>query len=214
MNLVVLMKEKALYWAGPRCFAASMRHFDLKTISILQKKYSWVVHYPLRLVSAAHAKSPHAPLFGKNGLIRTTCLTFVGKSDIVVAYTGLIWDTGTAREVEYAIRKNRPVLAWSDSSIVHGETSGRNVAIDGKNFEKLYVKTMPFNAMDVAFDGFLELSELYNDGLKEEDLARAINREAREILNKRSREARVQSSRVSMSPLRRCAKEISRLRIE
>lgn len=174
--------KDTLYWAGPRCFLATMRHFDLETIRILEVEYEWIVHYPLKVVLEASKKSPNSPLFGKNGIIRSACFEFVEKSDIIVAYTGLIWDTGTAREVEHAVSKDKPVLAWSDSSVVFGETTGRNAVIEGNDFENLYVKTMPFNAMDVVFDKYLELSELYNNGLKEQDLAREIDKEARLIL--------------------------------
>lgn len=182
---VIPMNEKTLYWAGPRCFVASMRHFDLETIKILKTDYSWSVHYPMLLVSDAIQKNKNGLIFGKDGIIRTTCFRYIDKSDIIVAYTGLIWDTGTAREVEYAIRQDKPILAWSDSSVTYGETLGRNVVIDGKDVDKLYVKAMPFNAMDVAFNRYIELSKLYDDGLREEDLAREIDRQAREILNLR-----------------------------
>ena len=174
--------KNTMYWAGPRCFLSTMRHFDLETIRILEKDYEWIVHYPIKIVLEASRKNPNLSMFGKNGVIRTACFEYVDKSDIIVAYTGLIWDTGTAREVEYGVRKNKPVLAWSDSSVVFGETLGRNLAVDGRDFEKLYVKTMPFNAMDVVFDRYLEISELYNDGLKEQDFAKKIDKEAKLIL--------------------------------
>lgn len=175
--------EKKLYWAGPRCFIATMRHFDLETIRILERDYSWVVHYPLLLVSSASQKNENRPKFGKDGIIRTTCFEYIDKSDVIVAYMGLIWDTGTAREVEYAVRQGKPILAWSDSSVVYAETDGRNAVIDGRDTDKLYVKAMPFNAMDVVFDRFIELSELYNEGLSEYELAKEIDKQAREILN-------------------------------
>ncbi|MCK4481667.1 hypothetical protein KAU55_00460 [Candidatus Bathyarchaeota archaeon] len=160
-----------------------MRHFDLKTIQILETNYSWSVYYPLLLVSEAIQKNKGRPIFGRDGIIRTTCFRYIDKSDVVVAYTGLIWDTGTAREVEYAIRQDKPILAWSDSSVTYGETIGRNIVIDGKDINKLYVRTMPFNAMDVVFDRYIELSKLYDAGLKEEDLAQEIDKQARTILN-------------------------------
>ncbi len=83
-------KKTTIYWAGARCFVSTLRHFDLKTIKILKKDFHWAVHYPTKLVSNAIKKSPSRPLlYGKAGLIRETCLEFVKKSDIVVAYTGL-----------------------------------------------------------------------------------------------------------------------------
>lgn len=163
-----------------------MRRFDLETIRILEEEYGWIVYYPLKVVLEASQKNPSLPMFGKHGTIRTACFEYVEKSDVVVAYTGLIWDTGTAREVEYAVSKDKPVLAWSDSSVVFGETTGRNAMIKGNDFEKLYVKTMPFNAMDVVFDTYIELSELYNNGIKEQDLAKEIDKEARLILKNKN----------------------------
>lgn len=177
------MNKKTMYWAGPRCFVASMRHFDSRTIKILETDYSWIVYYPLRLVSDAVTKNKNGPIYGKDGVIRTTCFRAIENSDVIVAYMGLIWDTGTAREVEYAIRQNKPILAWSDSSVTYGETSGRNKVINGKNVNELFVKTLPFNAMDVAFDRYIELSKLYDFDLSEEHLAKEIDRQAREILN-------------------------------
>lgn len=172
-----------MYWAGPRCFMSTMRHFDLETIRVLEDDYEWIVHYPTRIVSENARKHPDLPMLGKNGIIRTSCFEYIDKSDIVVAYTGLIWDTGTAREVEYGITKNKAILAWSDSSVIFGETSGRNIALNGNDFEKLYVSAMPFNAMDLVFDRYLEVSALYNDGIKEQDLAKTIDRECRKVLN-------------------------------
>jgi nucleoside 2-deoxyribosyltransferase len=179
--------KNTLYWAGPRCFLATMRHFDLETIRILEEDYGWIIYYPLKVVLEASQKSPSSPMFGKNGIIRTACFEYVEKSDIIVAYTGLIWDTGTAREVEYAVSKDKPVLAWSDSSVVFGETIGRNAVINGSDFDKLYVRTMPFNAMDVVFDRYLEISELYNDGLKEQELAKEIDKEATLTIKNKNR---------------------------
>lgn len=120
------MLTKAMYWAGPRCFVSSMRCFDARAINILEKKYSWTVYNPIKIVSDIAQKNTNLPLLGKNGIIRKTCLEYVTKSDIIVAYTGLIWDTGTAREVEHAVIEGKPILAWSDSSVVYGETFDKN----------------------------------------------------------------------------------------
>jgi nucleoside 2-deoxyribosyltransferase len=178
----MIMAKRSMYWAGPRCFVASLRHYDSITISLLEKNYFWIVYNPMQLVADAIKKDKNAQVFGKNGIIRRTCLEYVDKSDIVVAYNGLIWDSGTAREVEHAVIQGKPILAWSDSSVIYGETFDKNEVIDGNEIEKLYVKAMPFNAMDIVFDKFLRLSSL-DGGLDEATLAREIDRVAREILN-------------------------------
>jgi len=180
------MNKKAMYWAGPRCFVASMRHFDSKVIEILETNYLWIVYYPLRLVSNAIKKNKNKPIYGKEGMMRTTCFKYVDKCDVIVTYIGLIWDSGTAREVEHAIMQNKPILAWSDSSVIYGETAGRIEVINGRDTDRLFVKTLPFNAMDVAFDRYIELSKLYDFDLSEKHLAREIDKQAREILNLRS----------------------------
>ena len=176
------MQKKTMYWAGPRCFVATMRSYDLQVINLLEEKCDWVVYYPLKLVGEALKNSKNLPVFGKNGMLRQTCFKYVDKSDIVVAYTGLIWDTGTAREIEYAVSKGKPVLAWSDSSVVVGETLGRSVVLNGKDIDGLYVKTLPFNGMDVVFNRYLEISELYTDGIDELELSKKIDEEARKLL--------------------------------
>jgi len=159
-----------------------MRHFDLEVIKMLETEYEWIVYYPLHLVAYVLRKEKKPLIFGKNGVIRKTCFDNIEKSDVVVAYTGLIWDTGTAREIEYAVEREKPVLAWSDSSLVFGETLGRKGVFDGKDFDNLFVRVMPFNGMDVVFDKFLELSTLYNYELTEEELAKKIHKEATKLL--------------------------------
>jgi nucleoside 2-deoxyribosyltransferase len=171
-----------MYWAGPRCFVATMRSYDFQVIQLLKEKYDWEVYYPLKLVGEALKSSKNLPVFGKNGILRKTCFEYIDKSDLVVAYTGLIWDTGTAREIEYAVSKVKPVLAWSDSSVIVGETLGRKVVLNGKDVDSLYVKALPFNGMDVVFDRYLEISELYTDGIDEHELSKKINEEARKLL--------------------------------
>ncbi len=198
------LKQRTMYWAGPRCFVASLRHFDFKTIGILEKDYDWIVYNPVQLVKEEIKNNKEAPLFGKNGVIRKTCLEYVGKSDIIVAYTGLIWDTGTSREVEFAFMQEKPILAWSDSSVIYAETfEEENGVINGEETEKLKTIALPFNAMDLVFDRYLRLNKLYCKSieqskseksnpdslhvydLKEEELAEKVNKEATNILNAR-----------------------------
>lgn len=181
---VKFMVRKAMYWAGPRCFLATMRHYDSKTIKLLEERYSWIVYNPIQLVSDAFKKHKTEPLFGKNGIVRRICLEYVNKSDIIVAYTGMIWDSGTAREVEHAVIQDKPILAWSDSSVILGETFERNEVIDGNEIDRLFVKAIPFNAMDIVFDKFLRLGELDGE-LGEQHLAKEIDRVAIELLNAR-----------------------------
>jgi len=180
------MSKKAMYWAGPRCFLASMRRYDSITIELLEREYSWTVFNPIKLVDDAIKRNKNLPILGKNGIIRKTCLDYVRKSDIIVAYTGMIWDSGTAREVEHAVLQGKPILAWSDSSVVYGETFDKNEVIEGTEIERLQVKAIPFNAMDIVFDKFLKLSQLNLD-LEETTLAREIDKVAREILGTLSR---------------------------
>ncbi len=169
----------SMYWAGPRCFSSSLRWYDLRVIRHLEKM-GWKVYYPLLLVKEEIDKNPGAKLLGRYGLIRTTCLGYIEKADIIVAYVGLFWDTGTAHELEYAVQLGKPILMWSDSSVYMVETLGRNLETSNPN--EMFCKALPLNAMSVVCDRFVEVSELYNEGISPEELAKLIDRNAREIL--------------------------------
>jgi nucleoside 2-deoxyribosyltransferase len=173
----------------------------MQVIEILEKTHSWTVYNPIHLVKEAINNSPQAVLYGKGGLIRTTCLEFVSKADIIIAYTGLIWDTGTAREVEFALMKEKPIIAWSDSSVIFGETfEEENDTLDGFEPDRLKTRAIPFNAMDIVFDKYIRLNKLYSKEigkngatdklldycLDEKQLADIINKEAKETLARRS----------------------------
>jgi len=177
-----------MYWAGPRCFLSTMRHYDFNTIKFLEEKYSWNVYDPIQLVSEAQKRSKDEPLLGPNGIIRKTCLKYVKESDLIVAYYGPIWDSGTAIEVEYAAQLRKPILAWSDSSVIVGETFEKNKVVDGKEIDQLYIRALPFNAMEVVFDKFIRLADL-STRLAEKDLAEILNKEAIKLLNEKNSNA-------------------------
>ena len=54
--------------------------------------------------------------------------------------------------------------------------------VEGNNIDSLRVNTLPFNGMDIAFDKYIEISEIYNEGISEKELAEEINKAAKETL--------------------------------
>lgn len=159
-----------IYWAGDRGFRACTRWHDREAIKILRKEYGWEVFYPFD-GGGEHGKG----FFGKRGRLRETCLEGIKQSSAVVAYLGS-YDTGTAQEIEYALALGKAILAWSDSALIVGQHSGREVALDQGEVEELKLKAFPMNGMTPVFDRYVEFSSFEKD-VGPRKLAEIINRE-------------------------------------
>ncbi len=170
--------SKMIYWAGDRGFRACTRWHDEQAIKILREGYCWEVYYPFDENITRGEQLPE--FFGKRGLLRHKCLMGIERSSLVVAYLGT-HDTGTAQELEYALVRKKPILAWSDSAVITGEYSGRDIALSQTDMEDLEVRVFPMNGMTAIFDRYVEFSTL-GKRISPQDLADIINREANIVL--------------------------------